>query len=88
MPFVKGQSGNPEGRRKEDNSVRMLAREYTEQAVATLAEIMIDREAPQAARATAANSLLDRGWGKPVQEIDHGSSQDNPLKIEITWQKD
>lgn len=69
MPFQPGQSGNPEGRRKEDHHVRALARKYCEQAVATLAEIMSDREAPPACRLTAANSLLDRGYGKPVQEV-------------------
>ena len=51
-----------------------MAGRYTEQALATLAEIMTDEESPAAARVTAANSLLDRGHGKPVQattEIPH-----------------
>jgi hypothetical protein len=81
MPFQPGQSGNPDGRRKEDSHVRALARQYTEAAVKTLADIMIDAEAPHAARATAANSLLDRGWGKPVQEI--SGEGGGPVKIYV-----
>ena len=69
MPFQPGQSGNPDGRRKEDSHVRALARQYTEQAIQTLGDIMTDRNAPPACRVTAASSLLDRGWGKPVQEV-------------------
>ena len=45
MPFQPGQSGNPDGRRKEDSHVRALARQYTEQAIQTLGDIMTDRNA-------------------------------------------
>lgn len=88
MTFQPGQSGNPGGRPKVDHKVRDLARSFGEDAVRTLAAIMNDREAPPPARVSAAIHLLDRGFGKPKQEVDHGSSQDNPLKIEITWQKE
>ncbi len=39
-----------------------IARDHTEQALGVLTSIMCDTDAPAAARATAANSLLDRGW--------------------------
>jgi hypothetical protein len=45
--------------------VKELAREYTVQAVTTLAEIMCDPEAPAAARVRSAEALLNRGWGTP-----------------------
>lgn len=48
-----------------------IAGEYTEKAIQTLAQIMEDKKAPHAARATAANSLLDRAHGKPKQPIEH-----------------
>jgi len=35
-----------------------------------LAEVMDDPKAPQAARVTAAQALLDRGWGKAPIQID------------------
>ena len=68
-PFKPGQSGNPGGRPKIIAEVRDLAREQTENAVNVLTGIMNDEEAPHAARVTAANSLLDRGWGKPAQSV-------------------
>jgi hypothetical protein len=30
---------------------------------------MLDKDAPHAARVTAANSILDRGYGKPAQAL-------------------
>src|SRR5689334_13718813 len=41
-----------------------LAREHTEDAIAVLAEIMADTDAPAGARVSAAKALLERGWGK------------------------
>jgi len=56
--------------RKGGPLVTTLARQHTEQAVALLAEVMLDPNAPQAARVTAAQALLDRGWGKAPIQID------------------
>jgi hypothetical protein len=49
--------------------VRELAREHTSKAVETLVSIMTNQKAAPAARVSAANSLLDRGYGKPPQHI-------------------
>ena len=35
----------------------------------TLKDIMLDKDAPHAARITAANSILDRGYGRPGQAL-------------------
>jgi hypothetical protein len=50
--------------------LRELARRHTPAAIATLAQIMKDKKAPPAARVVAANSLLDRGFDKPVQTVE------------------
>jgi hypothetical protein len=63
--FKPGQSGNPGGRPKEIGHVKELAREHTVAAVKTLAEIMGNIEEPAAARARAAEALLNRAWGTP-----------------------
>jgi len=65
--FVKGQSGNPGGRPKQDHNLVELAKARTEQALLTLAEIMSDDDSPASARVAAACAILDRGHGKPVQ---------------------
>lgn len=46
--------------------IRSLARTHTESSIRTLANIAARSES-DAARVLAANSLLDRGWGKPPQ---------------------
>lgn len=48
--------------------VRALAREYTEQAIETLAKAMTKAE-EWSARVAAAKILLERGWGAPKQDI-------------------
>jgi hypothetical protein len=55
---------------KTPTEIRSLARAHTDAAIRTLAGIMNEPDAPHAARVAAANSLLDRGWGKSVQQTD------------------
>lgn len=69
-PFVPGQSGNPGGMPKAVAEVRAAARQHTALAMETLAEVCRNRKAPASARVSAAEALLDRGWGKAVQPVD------------------
>ena len=57
---------------KTPTEIRSLARAHTESAINCLAGIMNKDSAPEAARVSAANSLLDRGWGKAAQPIENG----------------
>jgi hypothetical protein len=84
--FQPGVSGNPGGKRKytlEESramkDVRTAAKSYTLEAIKTLVEIMRDAEAGKTARILAANSLLDRGHGKPAQTI--VGDPDKPLTL-------
>jgi Family of unknown function (DUF5681) len=65
--WAKGQSGNPTGRPKEAHELRDLARYHGPAAIACLARIMEDNDAPHASRVAAASIILDRGYGKPIQ---------------------
>jgi len=63
--------------------IRSMARSHTATAIKTLVGIMTCTEATPAARLAAANSILDRGWGK-VQMAGDGDSA--PAQVTITWQ--
>lgn len=60
-------------------SLKDLARKYTDQALETLAEIMLSGES-DAARVAASNSILDRGYGKPSQVL-AGDEEGGPMKL-------
>jgi hypothetical protein len=83
--FAKGKSGNPKGRPKGvgvtrpakqtvraelSKDVKELARATGPDDIQTLITIRDDKKAPYAVRAFCANSLLDRGFGRPPQSVD------------------
>jgi hypothetical protein len=59
--------------------IRSIARSYTRTAIKTLVGIMRSENATHAARVSAANAILDRGWGKPPQSLQNG--EDGPLEL-------
>lgn len=68
MPFKKGQSGNPNGRRKENSELTDLARKWTNEAMERLAYWMRSENAK--ASVAASSIILDRAYGKAQQTID------------------
>jgi hypothetical protein len=60
--------------------IRSLARSHTASAIKTLAGIMNEKKAPAAARVSAAQALLDRGWGKAPQPLD-GDGEGGPINV-------
>lgn len=65
--------------------IKSLARAHTETALNVLAGIMRQEDAPPAARVSAAQALLDRGWGKPAQAIG-GEGEDGEIgPLVIKW---
>ena len=66
--FRKGHRGRAGGRPKEEHNIAALARIYSTEAVETLVELMrYSRD--DRVRGAVAQTLLDRGSGKPRVEI-------------------
>jgi hypothetical protein len=70
--FLKGVSRKAgPGAPKIVSHVRDLAKQHTQAAIDTLVEIMNNKESREAARVAASEVLLDRGWGKATQPVEH-----------------
>lgn len=82
MTFQPGISGNPGGKPRGLEGVRRVARAMSPRAIATLHYWMRQRDPKLAfASIAAANSLLDRAWGKP------GTDPETAETISITIRK-
>jgi hypothetical protein len=62
-------------------SIAQAAREHAEIALKVLIDVAQDVAAPPSARVSAANAILDRGYGKPVAQVEMSI---NPLEELIT----
>jgi len=87
-PFVKGTSGNPNGRPKVVFEIRDLAQQYGPAAITRLAELCglapgIPAEA-EATQVAALKELLDRGYGRATQPL-AGDADAAPLAIDFRW---
>ena len=63
--------------------IRSLARAHTASAIKVLVGIMLQAKAPPAARVSAANALLDRGWGRPALSMAVIGDPDSPVIFDI-----
>ena len=69
--FKKGQSGNPGGRPKEIRELKEIAQSHGAAMIEALVKIAKTGKS-ESARVTAATVLLERGFGKPLQQIETG----------------
>jgi hypothetical protein len=83
MAFEKGKSGNPGGRPKVALEIRELAQENSPRALRKLAAL-IDSEDERVAM-SAAEAILDRAIGKPIQATAQVDSEGNDIaQVEMT----
>lgn len=80
--FQKGKSGNPGGRPKAVRAVMEAAQKHTAAAIKALASALTDDDVR--ARIAAAEALLDRGWGRPSQQLEHTGKDGGTLAIYFT----
>jgi hypothetical protein len=72
-PFQPGKTGNPGGRPRktdEERTLEALCKEKTPEALETILQVMAKAQ-NERAKLAAAQYVLDRGWGKPKESIEH-----------------
>ena len=74
--FLKGYSGNSGGRPRDEHNIAELARSYSTEAIETLVDLMRSARDDRV-RGTAAQALLDRGFGEPKVDIQNTNADFN-----------
>lgn len=59
--------------------IRSIARSHTRTAIRVLVGVMRSDDATPAVRVSAANAIVDRGWGKAAQSLENG--EDDVLEL-------
>lgn len=80
-------AGRPKGSRdtatvEQKATLEELARSHTPLAMQTLADVAQKSES-DAARVSAAQAILDRGYGKPRQAVEHAGDPENPILVDV-----
>lgn len=68
--FVKGQSGNPSGRKKMDEETKKILEAAAPEAARKLVEMMKSENTSEKGRLKAISEIMDRVYGKATQPID------------------
>ncbi len=61
---------NPHGRPPAIKDVKEAAKAHTRQALNTLVSVMNNADAAPAARVAASEAILNRGWGRAMQNVE------------------
>lgn len=81
-------AGRPKGSRdtatvEQKATLEELARSHAPTALDALVNVYQNSES-DSARVSAASAVLDRGYGKPGQSVEHKGDADNPIAVSIT----
>ncbi len=67
---------------RERNDIADQAKDYADVALQALVGI-VRQGMSEAARVTAATALLDRGYGKPRQSVEHAGKDGGPIQVQV-----
>ncbi|AMA38832.1 TPA: hypothetical protein P7236_006391 [Pseudomonas aeruginosa] len=74
-------AGRPKGsRNKLTADIKAVAQSFGEEGIMHLVEIARNGDAPPAARVAAVKEILDRGYGKAKQPLEHTGEDGEPIK--------
>lgn len=66
--------------RERAQTIADLARQYTDLALKTLVDVCRNGQS-EAARVAASNAIIDRGYGKPPQALEHSGPGGGPVEV-------
>lgn len=79
-------AGRPRGQRNAATKEQIaiisdMAKMHSDEALAALVEIATNKRASEGARVSAANAILDRAWGKPVQGVHLSGAEGGAISV-------
>lgn len=86
--FKKGQSGNPGGRPKKSKAeyeLEAMCKANTPEAVEVILQTMRRNDMPKL-QLEAAKYIVDRGYGKPRQEVSGPNGKDIPIGFRVIFE--
>jgi hypothetical protein len=85
--FKPGQSGNPSGRAKIPVDLKNRLKDMTPEVITFWNELLKDKKAKNSDRIKVSELIMDRAWGKPLQQVDM-SADVVQTKVDISSLKD
>jgi len=78
----RGRGRPPGAKNAKTLEIEAAAREYAGDALAALLEIATTGDS-EPARVSAATALLDRGYGRPRQSMEHSGPNGGPIPLQV-----
>lgn len=66
----------------ERRSIVEMAKAYAPEALEALVRVIRHPNAPPSSVVAASTALLDRGWGRPVQSLEHTGKGGGPIEFD------
>jgi hypothetical protein len=77
-------AGRPKGRKDAKTlEIEAAAKEFAGDALQALKTVALKGQS-ESARVAAATALLDRGYGRPRQAVEHSGESGGPVQIHVT----